>query len=46
LELEKHVWGLDGNILRTTRREEKKGEKLISIFHHNFVRRLLTWVCN
>jgi len=25
LELEEHVWELDGNILRTTRREEKKG---------------------
>jgi hypothetical protein len=46
LELEEHVWELDGNILITTRKEEKRGEKLINIFHHNFVRRLLTWVCN
>jgi hypothetical protein len=45
LELEDHVWELDGNILRITRRE-KKGKKLISIFHPNFVRRLLTWVYN
>jgi len=31
LELEDHVWELDGNILRTTRREEKKGEEVVSL---------------
>jgi hypothetical protein len=31
LELEDHVWELDGNILRIARREEKKGEEVVSL---------------